>query len=153
ALPELPRADPAGHAIEVRVYAEDPYAGFLPQAGTAGRVVWPAHVRVDHAFTDGQTVSTAYDPMLAKIIAHGHERDDARRRLIRARDATASFNLTTNIGFLRRLIAAEAFSQAEVHTSWLDGLEATTVLTAPDVPDELGAIAAGAWARANVQDS
>src|SRR5699024_3611961 len=113
-LAQLPRAEPPnsyphGHAMEVRVYAEDPYARFLPQAGTAGRVVWPAHVRVDEAFASGQTVSTAYDPMLAKIIAYGHDRDDARRRLIRALDATAVFGLRTNIGFLRRLLASEEF--------------------------------------------
>lgn len=150
-LPQLPRSEPRGHAIEVRVYAEDPYAGFLPQAGTAGRVVWPAHVRVDEAFNSGQSVSTAYDPMLAKIIAYGHDRDDARRRLVRALDATAVFGVTTNIGFLRRLIAADAFGQCRVHTAWLDGPEAAELVKRPDMPEDLGQIAAGAWARDTVQ--
>src|SRR5699024_1808770 len=123
----------------------------LPQAGTAGRVVWPAHVRVDEAFASGQTVSTAYDPMLAKIIAYGHNRDDARRRLIRALDATAVFGLRTNIGFLRRLLASEEFATMQVHTSWLDGDAAAELLEAPAMPEGLGVIAAGAWAHATVQ--
>lgn len=146
-LPDLPRDAPRGHAIEVRVYAEDPYTGFLPQAGTAGRVQWPAHVRVDEAFGSGQTVTTAYDPMLAKIIAHGSNRDDARRRLVRALDATAVFGLRTNIGFLRRLIASDAFADTCIHTGWLDSDDAVELLTAPGPPEGLGAIAAGAWAR------
>lgn len=146
-----PEARPQGHAIEVRVYAEDPYAGFLPQAGTAGRVVWPAQVRVDEAFGSGQSVSTAYDPMLAKIIAYGHDRDDARRRLVRALDATAVFGVTTNIGFLRRLIAGEAFAECRVHTSWLDGPDAAELVKPPAMPERLGRIAAGGWARATVQ--
>src|SRR5699024_915040 len=131
----------------------DPYAGFLPQAGTAGRVEWPAHVRVDEAFNSGQSVSTAYDPMLAKIIAYGHDRDDARRRLVRALDATAVFGVTTNIGFLRRLIAADVFGQCRVHTAWLDGPEAAELVKRPDMPEDLGQIAAGAWARDTVQTS
>ena len=71
---------PYGHAIEARVYAEDPYAGFLPQAGTAALVRWPEGpgIRVDQALESGQEVTTAYDPMLGKIIASGPDRDTAR---------------------------------------------------------------------------
>ena len=94
---------PYGHAIEARVYAEDPYAGFLPQAGTAALVRWPEGpgIRVDQALESGQEVTTEYDPMLGKIIASGPDRDTARRRLVEALDRTAILGLTTNVGFLR----------------------------------------------------
>ncbi|WP_183096299.1 ATP-binding protein, partial [Nocardioides stalactiti] len=103
----LAQADvvPVAHAIEARVYAEDAYAGFLPQAGTASTVVWPTAVRVDHDLAPGQVVSTAFDPMLGKVIAVGPHREAARRRLVDALDETAVLGLTTNTGFLRELAA------------------------------------------------
>ena len=109
-----------GWAIEARVYAEDAFDGFLPQAGTAEHVHWPSDVRVDHALESGQTVSTSYDPMLGKVIAHGRDREDARRRLVAALDDTAVFGLTTNTGFLRTLVAGDAFRDATIDTAWLD---------------------------------
>jgi acetyl-CoA/propionyl-CoA carboxylase, biotin carboxylase, biotin carboxyl carrier protein len=109
-----------GHAIEVRVYAEDPEHEFLPQAGKATLVRWPAHVRVDAALESGQEVGTAYDPMLGKLVAHGPSREAARRRLLDALDDSAIFGLTTNLGFLRRLVASKPFARAEIYTSWLD---------------------------------
>ncbi len=95
-----------GHAIEVRVYAEDPRAGFLPTGGRVDRVVHPSGegVRVDTSLEDGLLVSTDYDPMLAKIIAWGPSRDKARRRLVRAIDDTAIFGFETNLPFLRLLL-------------------------------------------------
>ena len=109
-----------GHAIEARVYAEDPEHGFLPQAGYATLVRWPAPVRVDTALETGQEVGTSYDPMLAKVVAHGPSRETAARRLVDALDGTAIFGLTTNLGFLRRLVASEHFAEAKIDTSWLD---------------------------------
>jgi 3-methylcrotonyl-CoA carboxylase alpha subunit/acetyl-CoA/propionyl-CoA carboxylase biotin carboxyl carrier protein len=109
----------SGHAIEARVYAEDPFGGFLPQAGTASVVQWPA-VRVDQALESSQVVSTAYDPMLGKIIVHGADRERARRALICALDSTAILGLTTNTGFLRSLAASDAFRDAAIDTAWLD---------------------------------
>jgi 3-methylcrotonyl-CoA carboxylase alpha subunit/acetyl-CoA/propionyl-CoA carboxylase biotin carboxyl carrier protein len=109
-----------GHAIEARVYAEDADHGFLPQAGRATTVRWPAHARVDTALESGQDVGTFYDPMLAKVVAHGASREAARRRLIDALDDTAVFGLTTNLAFLRRLVASRHFSDAGIDTSWLD---------------------------------
>ncbi len=129
-----------GHAIEARVYAEDPYAGFLPQAGRATYVRWPDadHARVDAALESGQEVSTAYDPMLGKVIAHGATRDAARRRLVAALDRTAVVGLTTNVGFLRALAASDTYSAAAIHTGWLDGDPAAReVTTAPVPPDEV----------------
>jgi acetyl/propionyl-CoA carboxylase alpha subunit len=109
-----------GHAIEARVYAEDPYLGFLPQAGRASIVRWPTDVRVDHALESGQEVSTSYDPMLGKVVAVGADRDAARRRLVDALDRTAILGLTTNTGFLRSLAADQPFADAVIDTAWLD---------------------------------
>jgi 3-methylcrotonyl-CoA carboxylase alpha subunit/acetyl-CoA/propionyl-CoA carboxylase biotin carboxyl carrier protein len=117
---ELPDLTVRGHAIEARVYAEDSFGGFLPQAGTATTVRWPDGVRVDQALESGQTVSTAYDPMLGKVIAHGATREEARRRLVRALDDTAILGLTTNAGFLRTLVASDEFRDATIDTAWLD---------------------------------
>ncbi|MGH1564461.1 biotin carboxylase N-terminal domain-containing protein [Mumia sp. DW29H23] len=139
-----------GHAIEARVYAEDPYAGFLPQAGRATQVVWPEHVRVDAALESGAEVTTAYDPMLGKVIAYGADRDAARTALVDALDRTAVLGVTTNTGFLRRLVASDAFGSAVIHTAWLDSADAGELTTRPDVPAAARDDAARAWARAHV---
>ena len=111
---------PYGHAIEARVYAEDSFAGFLPQAGRTSIVRWPSGVRVDHALEAEQVVSTSYDPMLGKVIVHGPDRESARRALVDALDRTAILGLTTNVGFLRVLAASEEFRDATIDTAWLD---------------------------------
>jgi 3-methylcrotonyl-CoA carboxylase alpha subunit/acetyl-CoA/propionyl-CoA carboxylase biotin carboxyl carrier protein len=121
----------AGHAIEARVYAEDSFNGFLPQAGRTSIVRWPEGVRVDHALEPEQVVSTSYDPMLGKVVVHGPDREAARRALVDALDRTAILGLTTNVGFLRALAASDAFRDAAIDTAWLD----RTTLPAPD--DEL----------------
>jgi 3-methylcrotonyl-CoA carboxylase alpha subunit/acetyl-CoA/propionyl-CoA carboxylase biotin carboxyl carrier protein len=118
----------SGHAIEARVYAEDPFHGFLPQAGTADLVRWPARARVDAALESGQVVSTAYDPMLGKVIVHGPDREAARRALVDALDDTAVLGLTTNVGFLRVLAASDEFRDATIDTAWLD----TATIEEPD---------------------
>ncbi len=119
-----------GHAIEARVYAEDSFGGFLPQAGQASIVRWPAGdgIRVDHALEPRQVVSTSYDPMLGKVIAHGPDRESARRLLVDALDRTAILGLTTNAGFLRALVASDEFRDATIDTAWLD----TATVPAPD---------------------
>ncbi len=109
-----------GHAIEARVYAEDSFNGFLPQAGRATLVRWPARARVDHALEDGQVVSTSFDPMLGKVIVSGPDREAARRALVAALDETAILGLTTNTGFLRALVASDEFRDAAIDTAWLD---------------------------------
>ena len=118
-----------GHAIEARIYAEDSYAGFLPQAGTASLVHWPLGlpgIRVDHALASGQVVSTSFDPMLGKVIAHGPDRESARAALVQALDRTAIFGLTTNTGYLRTLVASDNFRDATIDTAWLDTAEVPT---------------------------
>jgi acetyl-CoA/propionyl-CoA carboxylase biotin carboxyl carrier protein len=120
-----------GHAIEARVYAEDSFGGFLPQAGTATYVQWPQGVRVDQALESGQVVSTAYDPMLGKVIAHGPDRESARQALVAALDDTAILGLTTNAGFLRTLVASDEFRDATIDTAWLDHNEIAPPNPAP----------------------
>jgi 3-methylcrotonyl-CoA carboxylase alpha subunit/acetyl-CoA/propionyl-CoA carboxylase biotin carboxyl carrier protein len=133
-----------GHAIEARVYAEDPFAGFLPQAGTATIVRWPepstgsVTTRVDAALESGQVVSTSYDPMLGKVIVHGPDRESARRALVDALDRTAILGFATNTGFLRVLAASDEFRDAVIDTAWLD----TAVVPEPGV--EIARIVA-AW--------
>jgi acetyl/propionyl-CoA carboxylase alpha subunit len=159
----------AGHAIEARVYAEDAWGGFLPQAGTASYVVWPgtaggaepghgAHlagtgptsrwatghisaVRVDHALESGQVVSTGFDPMLGKVIAIGADREAARRALVDALGDTAILGLTTNVGFLRALAASDAFRDATIDTAWLDRADIAE-LTDSEADDRAAGIAA-----------
>ncbi len=123
-----------GHAIEARVYAEDSFGGFLPQAGTASIVRWPSGqgVRVDHALESGQVVSTSYDPMLGKVIAHGPDRESARLALLAALDDTAVLGLTTNTGFLRALVASDGFRDATIDTAWLDHVDLAAAVPAPD---------------------
>ena len=120
----------SGHAIEARVYAEDSFGGFLPQAGTASLVRWPVGdgVRVDAALEPEGVVSTAYDPMLGKVIAHGPDRESARQALVAALDETVILGLTTNAGFLRALVASDEFRDATIDTAWLDHHE----VPAPD---------------------
>ena len=141
-----------GHAIEARVYAEDPYAGFLPQAGHASIVRWPSGARVDHALESGQVVSTSFDPMLGKVVVHGPDRESARLALVDALDRTAVLGLTTNTGFLRALAASDAFRDVGepggLDTAWLDRVDIPAELPAPteDLPRVLAA-----WTAAMVR--
>jgi geranyl-CoA carboxylase alpha subunit len=111
-----------GHAIEVRLYAEDTSNGFLPATGTA-RVWHPPQgegIRVDHGLAQGQEISPFYDPMIAKIIAWGEDRDIARRRLARALETTALFGLETNREFLIDVLQCDAFAAGEATTALID---------------------------------
>ena len=81
---------------------------------------WPPGARVEAALEAGQEVGTSYDPMVAKLVTHGPDREAARAAMLRALDETAVFGLTTNLAFLRRLVGSEAFGEAAIDTSWLD---------------------------------
>ncbi|MGY1820830.1 ATP-binding protein [Geodermatophilus sp. SYSU D00079] len=95
-----------GHAIEARLYAEDPVRGFLPQTGTVLGLREPtgAGIRLDSSLAVGSVVGTDYDPMLAKVVAHGPDRDTARARLVGALGHTAVLGVPTNTAFLRALL-------------------------------------------------
>ena len=122
-----------GHAIEVRLYAEDPYDGFAPQTGAvrywrpeqalAGRARGQAafgEVRIDAGIREGGEVTPWYDPMVAKLIAHGRDRVDAIRRLMAALDDAPLLGLRHNARFLRDLLDHPAFREARMHTTLID---------------------------------
>ncbi len=129
----------SGHAFEARVYAEDAFHGFLPQAGVATRVRWSPHARIDAALESGSEVGTSYDPMLGKVIVGGPTREAARRALVDALDDTAVLGLTTNLGFLRALADSAAFTANEVDTAWLDRNPDALAPPAAEVPALLAA--------------
>ena len=111
-----------GHAIEVRLYAEDPGNDFLPATGTLQlyRESAPGPGRrVDSGVAEGDIVSPFYDPMLGKLIAWGENREQARLRLLSMLDEFAIGGLKTNIGFLRRIVAHPAFADAELDTGFI----------------------------------
>jgi acetyl-CoA/propionyl-CoA carboxylase, biotin carboxylase, biotin carboxyl carrier protein len=107
-----------GHAVEVRLYAEDPQT-FLPQAGTVERLRLPADVRVDAGVAEGDEVGTSYDPMIAKLIAHGPTREEAFARLADALAETEVGGVTTNLPFLRWLVAHPVVRAGEATTAFL----------------------------------
>jgi acetyl/propionyl-CoA carboxylase alpha subunit len=107
-----------GHAVEVRLYAEDPRT-FLPQAGRLERLRLPAGLRVDAGVEEGDEIPVAYDPMIAKLIAHGPTRDEAFARLADALAETEVGGVTTNLPFLRWLVAHPAVRAGRTTTAFL----------------------------------
>jgi propionyl-CoA carboxylase alpha chain len=121
---ELPAAALApglrGHAVEARLYAEDPSNGFLPVAGTIARFRIDGPVRVDTGVADGTSISAFYDPMIAKVIAHGSTRGHALRRLADALARAEIHGITTNRDFLVRVLRHPEFVAGGADTSFLD---------------------------------
>ncbi len=128
-----------GHAIEVRLYAEDPDADFLPSTGRA--LLWHppsgAGIRVDAGLETGGEISPFYDPMVAKIIAHGASREDARKRLVRALQGTALFGPRTNRDFLIDAMQRPAFIEGAATTAFIGETygEAGFASTVPCLPE------------------
>jgi 3-methylcrotonyl-CoA carboxylase alpha subunit len=113
---------PDGHAIEVRLYAEDPAGGFLPATGRLARLRYPEesdHVRIDGGVEEGDEVGVHYDPMISKIIVWDHDRTAAVQRLCAALDATEVAGLKTNRDFLRAIARHPAFARAELDTGFI----------------------------------
>jgi propionyl-CoA carboxylase alpha chain len=116
-----PRVPPLrGHAIEARLYAEDPANDFLPVTGTLTRFSVPADVRVDTGVEDGSDISPHYDPMLAKVIAHGATREEAARRLAAALTRAQVQGAVTNRDFLVRVLRHPEFVAGRADTGFLD---------------------------------
>ena len=111
----------SGHAIEARLNAEAPHANFLPQSGklAAWRAPRGAGIRVDHGLGPNQVVSPCYDPLLAKIIAHGATREEARRRLICALGETVALGIATNRAFLIDCLHHPEFVRGEATTGFI----------------------------------
>lgn len=130
-----------GHAIEVRVYAEDPYNGFLPQTGTIGFYREPAGpgVRVDAGVSQGSEVGVKFDPMLSKLICYGDSRENAIHRLDRALRDYAILGVTTNVSWLRRVVTHPAFVAGKVSTRFIADHEVDLGAPTPDVVPAIGA--------------
>ncbi len=135
----------SGHAIEARVYAEDPARGFLPTGGTIVALEQPgghgadaeySGIRVDSAMFQGMVVGSDYDPMLAKVIAYGSDRDEAIERLDQALAHTRVLGVVTNIDFCRFVLAQDRVRDAELDTELLDRLVVDYAAPQP-VPEAL----------------
>ncbi|SLH40440.1 acetyl-/propionyl-coenzyme A carboxylase subunit alpha [Mycobacteroides abscessus subsp. abscessus] len=114
---------PAGHAIEVRINAENPAQSFLPSPGAITRFDLPAgpFVRVDSGFKAGSVVAPFYDSMLAKVIVWGEDRPRALARLGRALDELVIEGVTTTADFVAAVLATDEFRTGRYHTTWLEG--------------------------------
>jgi len=123
-LPELKTlvAEPRGHSIQVRLYAEDPAKNFQPAPGMLTQVQFPAGVRVDTWVERGSEVPPYYDPMVAKLIVRGTDRDDAVRAMQQALDATRLAGVETNLAYLRTVVRDATFVEGRQTTRYLNGL-------------------------------
>lgn len=141
---------PRGHAIQARVYAEDPNKSFQPSAGLLSCVAFPEleRVRTEHWIDSGLEVSPHFDPMLAKIIAHGDDREDAVRLLEHALEKTTIYGVETNIDYVINILGSREFSQGHMYTGFLqdflyqpvtiDVLSPGTLTTIQDFPGRVG---------------
>lgn len=110
-----------GHAIELRLYAEDPENDFLPATGSLLAYQMPSNqtVRVENGFSQGMTVSSAFDPMLAKLIVHGKDRGMAIKNGLKALNETLILGVTTNVDYLIRILDHPVFLAAKIHTGFI----------------------------------
>jgi len=146
---------PSGHAIEVRLYAEDAEAGFLPATGPVLGIRWPTGlgVRVDAGIATGDEVTGRFDPMLAKVIAYGGDRREALVRLTAALDETVVLGVTTNLRFLRWLVRHPEVVRGEARIDTLDAIwrphqgEAAAAAAVPDATwaEAARLLDAGGW--------
>jgi acetyl-CoA carboxylase biotin carboxylase subunit/3-methylcrotonyl-CoA carboxylase alpha subunit len=127
-LPDLSRVAPTGHAIEARIYAEDPAKGFIPKPGPIDELSWcggagevqSKRLRVESGVRAGSKITPFYDPMIAKVVAWGEDRARAIGELDRALAATRIAPLTTNVAFLRKVLASEEFASARYDTTFAE---------------------------------
>ena len=144
-----------GHAIELRLYAEAPSRNFAPTTGKVLLLKLPdgEGVRLDCGIAQGQRITPAFDPMLAKLIVQGEDRDQA---IERAREALSNFILLgceTNADFLDRILADPVFQQGNVHTGYLDENPALAAAPELDAEDLKAVLAAAALATRAVRDT
>ena len=134
-----------GHAIEARIYAEDPSRNFLPSTGRLSYLVPPresAHVRIDTGVEEGDAITPFYDPMIAKLIVHDHDRSAALARMAEALANYRIVGVANNVEFLGRLIATPSFANADLDTGLIER-EHETLFSAPaPAPDEAWLLAA-----------
>ncbi|MFC7916937.1 biotin carboxylase N-terminal domain-containing protein [Streptomyces sp. NPDC057386] len=138
---------PQGHAVEARLYAEDPASGWAPQTGTLHRLAVPGGVRLDTGYGDGDPIGVHYDPMLAKVVAHAPSRAEALRKLAGALERAVVYGPVTNRELLVRSLRHEEFISARMDTGFYDRhLDGLTV-PAPDPYAPLAAALADAHGR------
>lgn len=140
----------SGHAIEVRLCAEDVRAGFMPQSGTMRRWRTPSGLRVEHGLRSGSPIPPFYDSMIAKLIAHGTTRDEARRRLIRGVEDLVALGVRTNQEFLARCLSHPVFATGGATTAFIAQNE--TDLVPADEKDSMRAAVIGAWLLLGTND-
>lgn len=138
--------EPKGHAIQVRIYAEDPFKNFQPSSGLLTQVEFPTNegLQIDHWIKAGLEVSPLFDPMLAKVISYARSRDEAQSQLVNALEQTHIYGIETNIEYVRQILLDEAFLTATITTRYLnefsyapltiDVLSAGTLTTIQDYP-------------------
>ena len=140
---DLPSAGPVrGHAIEARLNAEDPYQDFLPQSGPVPMIHWPQSpgLRIDSGVREGQRIPVEYDSLLAKVIAWGPDREQARQRLVSGLRELVLLGPATNQSFLLQILESDEFRRGETYTTTLE----SRTWAKPDLPEEVAA-AARAW--------
>jgi 3-methylcrotonyl-CoA carboxylase alpha subunit len=145
-----------GHAIEARIYAEDPDRGFLPSTGKLVRLVAPeqsAEVRVDTGVEEGDSITPFYDPMIAKLIVHGPDRAAALARMKAALAAYRIVGVSNNVEFLGRLIATPSFANAELDTALIEREHALLFPAAGEPPEDVWLVAALAEAERAANES
>ena len=158
ALPsELGSIVPLGHAIEVRVLAEDPLMGFAPQTGLVRYISWPETptVRVETALVAGAHIGLKYDPLIAKIICWGKNRNEALDRMAQALDETRIIGVSTNLHLLRYLMDHPEFQMNKIHTSVLEKWIPDYTNTIDSDPARVDAARAAAvlWANPEKQEA
>jgi acetyl-CoA carboxylase, biotin carboxylase subunit len=141
---------PRGHAMEVRLYAEDPENNFFPSPGKilSRRAPSGPGIRLDEGVYEGWTVPNDYDPLLSKMIAWGNSREETVARLRRALEEYAITGIKTNAGLFRRILGEPEFLRGEIHTKWLDELLARRrdqAAGADGAVEDAAAIAAAVW--------
>jgi 3-methylcrotonyl-CoA carboxylase alpha subunit len=134
-----------GHALEARIYAEDPAKGFLPSAGKLTHLTPPKenlHVRIDTGVEEGDSISPFYDPMIAKLIVWDMNRERARARMLQALADYRVVGVSSNIGFLSRLVACPAFAGADLDTGLIERERAYLFSNDQTAPAEVFLVAA-----------
>lgn len=135
-----------GHAIEARIYAEDPAHDFLPSIGTISHLVFPdenPHLRIDSGIRAGDAITVHYDPMIAKLIVWDHDRPAAVRRLKGALEKLAICGVTSNAAFLTRLAGLDAFAAADLDTGFIARNEAALFASGAVGDNEIAMAALG----------
>ena len=130
----------SGHALEVRLYAEDPENDFLPATGRLDRLTFPTTARIESAVIEGNAVTPHYDPMIAKIIVHGRDRTEALIKMKRALLDTRVTGLATNLGFLRRVMVDAEFMAGEIDTGFIARRGAPLLEPWPDAYEAHGMV-------------